>query len=562
MNIQQQLKHWIRETLEIESDFVLEYPTDSSHGDYSTNIALVNSRKLNINPRLLAEQYVEKLKQNIFDQEVIKDIQIAGPGFINFFLHPQYFASFVTEALNNKRYGTSEGKAGQKTIIEYTDPNPFKEFHIGHLMSNTIGESVSRIVEANGAEVKRACYQGDVGLHVATAVWGMMELKYDPTIANAKDLGHAYAYGAQALRDNPKAREEITDINKKIFSREDEEINAIYDGGRKTSLEYFETIYKKLGTHFDYYFFESETGPFGKQVVEEHLGNVFEKSEGAVIFPGEKHDPRLHTRVFINKDGLPTYEAKELGLSKIKHDTYPYTVSIVITGNEINDYFKVLLMAMSLVFPEFAEKTKHLSHGMLRLPEGKMSSRTGNVITAVSLIDEVEQAIIEKMTDREISPEEKKEIAEIIAIGALKYSILRQSIGKDIVFDFETSVSFEGDSGPYLQYATVRARSILKKARDIVPSETVPHNWQTTPLERMIERYPHVVARAGEEYAPHYIVTYLVELAGAFNAFYASTKIIDSSDTASPYKLALTQSFANIMTFGLALLGIKVPDSM
>jgi arginyl-tRNA synthetase len=219
-------------------------------------------------------------------------------------------------------------------------------------------------------------------------------------------------------------------------------------------------------------------------------------------------------------------------------------------------------MAMSLVFPEFAEKTKHLSHGMLRLPEGKMSSRTGNVITAVSLIDEVEQAIIEKMTDREISLEEKKEIAEIIAIGALKYSILRQSIGKDIVFDFETSVSFEGDSGPYLQYATVRAKSILHKAGDIVVSTEVPSSWQTTSLERMIERYPHVVARAGEEYAPHYIVTYLVELAGAFNAFYASTKIIDSSDITSPYKLALTQSFANIMTSGLNLLGINVPDSM
>jgi arginyl-tRNA synthetase len=561
MNIQQ-LKHWIRETLEIESDFVLEYPTDQSHGDYSTNIALVNSRKLNINPRLLAEQYVEKLKQNIFKGEVIKDISIAGPGFINFFLHPQYFGSFVAESLSDEKYGTSESRAGQKIIIEYTDPNPFKEFHIGHLMSNTIGESISRIIGAMGAEVKRACYQGDVGLHVATAVWGMMQLKYDPAIANAKDLGHAYAYGAQALRDNPKAREEITDINKKIFSREDEEINAIYDGGRKTSLEYFETIYKKLGTHFDYYFFESETGPFGKQVVEEHLGNVFEKSEGAVIFPGEKYDPRLHTRVFINKDGLPTYEAKELGLSKIKHDAYPYTTSIVITGNEVNDYFKVLLMAMSLVFPEFAEKTKHLSHGMLRLPEGKMSSRTGNVITAVSLIDEVEQAIIEKMTDREISLEEKKEIAEIIAIGALKYSILRQSIGKDIVFDFETSVSFEGDSGPYLQYATVRAKSILHKAGDIVVSTEVPSSWQTTSLERMIERYPHVVARAGEEYAPHYIVTYLVELAGAFNAFYASTKIIDSSDITSPYKLALTQSFANIMTSGLNLLGINVPDSM
>jgi arginyl-tRNA synthetase len=238
-------------------------------------------------------------------------------------------------------------------------------------------------------------------------------------------------------------------------------------------------------------------------------------------------------------------------------------VSIVITGNEINEYFKVLLKAMSLVFPELASKTKHISHGMLRLPEGKMSSRTGNIITAESLITKVTETVMEKMKDSEIDSGEKEKIAETVALGAIKYTILRSGIGGDIIFDFDKSISFEGDSGPYLQYATVRAHSILKKAHSIVAvSKVMPENWETTNLERMLERFPSVVERAGVEYAPHYITTYLTELAGEFNSFYASSKIIDETDVSSPYRLALTEAFVQVMTNGLNLLGINIPERM
>ena len=225
---------------------------------------------------------------------------------------------------------------------------------------------------------------------------------------------------------------------------------------------------------------------------------------------------------------------------------------------------------MSLVFPDLAQKTKHISHGMLRLPEGKMSSRTGNIVSAESLINQVKEKIIsEHINDQDI--------AEIIAIGAIKYSILRQAIGGDIVFDFDKSISFEGDSGPYLQYSVVRANSILKKAagamsaegteapaerRVVDESDKLPEKWETTNLERLLERFPSVVARAGSEYAPHHIVTYLIDLAGEFNSFYASHKIIDEADSTSPYRLALTKAFAEVMTSGLDLLGIKVPEKM
>jgi arginyl-tRNA synthetase len=525
-------------------------------GDYTTSVAMVHGKELGKNPMDLAEEIKKELlsKEKIRAKELsnISKIEVVKPGFINFFFTPEYFSERLEELKN----GEVKNKIfnNQKVIIEYTDPNPFKEFHIGHLMPNVIGEAISRIIEKNGAEVQRANYQGDVGLHVAKAVWSMKK---------GTDLMSAYAEGHKAYEENEDAKKEIIEINKKIYSKSNDEINNLYESGRQKSLLYFEVMYQILGTKFDHYFFESEVADFGKETVLKNIGKVFEESDGAVVFKGENYDKKLHTRVFVNKEGLPTYEAKELGLAKLKYDTYPYDTSIVITGNEINEYFKVLLKAMSLVFPELAQRTKHISHGMLRLPEGKMSSRTGNIITAESLITKVTETVLEKMKDGEIPESERGVVAETIAIGAIKYSILRQAIGGDIIFDFDKSISFEGDSGPYLQYATVRANSILKKAEGLVEISSIkPENWETTKLEKMLDKCWDVLERSGRELAPHYLVTYLTELAGEFNSFYASNKIIDESDPLSAYRLAITRTFVVWMNGGLNLLGIKVPEKM
>lgn len=529
-------------------------PSDYSKfsADYSTNVAMVYAKELKMSPRDL----VVEIRKAVESLRVERTQSSSSDGFLNFFFDKEYFADNVKKILKEgNEFGKSDHAKGFKVIIEYTDPNPFKEFHIGHLMPNVIGESISRVIEANGAEVKRANYQGDVGLHVAKAVWAMKN--------HDKSLLEAYAFGHKAYEENENSKQEIIDINKKIYDKSDESVNSVYEDGRKKSLLYFEVLYHKLGTKFDYYFFESEVADFGKETVEKNIGEVFEKSEGAVVFKGGNFDKKLHTRVFINKEGLPTYEAKELGLSKIKNDTYVADQSIIVTANEINEYFKVLLKAMSLVFPDLAAKTKHVSHGMLRLPEGKMSSRTGNIITAESLIDQVKEKVLEKIKESEFSDSEKNEIAETVAIGAIKYSILHQAIGGDIVFDFEKSISFEGDSGPYLQYSAVRAQSLLNKAGGVVKvSDNLPEGWETTNLERLLERFPEVIARSSMEYAPHFIATYLTELAGEFNSFYASHKIIDEGDATSPYRLALTQAFHQVMVSGLDLMGIKVPEKM
>lgn len=557
-------------------NIVLSLPIYLELGDCTTNVAMSEYKKMtqvlgaHTDEMILVDkvssplEFAHKIKKELDARKIkhIKKIEVVTPGFINFFFDKNYFSETISSILFEKNFGKNKTNLGHKTIIEYTDPNPFKEFHIGHLMSNSIGESISRILESNGAEIKKACYQGDVGLHVAKAIWDLM----NSGVYVVKDVvqsAAAYVAGSNLYEKDPIIKENIDEINKRIYDRSDEKINKLYDSGREKSLEYFETIYKKLGTKFDYFFFESKVGSFGKEIVEKNTPEIFEKSDGAVVFKGEKYDKTLHTRVFINKDGLPTYEAKELGLAKVKHDEYPYDVSIVITGNEINEYFRVLLRAMSLVFPELAQKTKHISHGMLRLPEGKMSSRTGNVITAESLINQVKEKISEKIKNREFMESEKDEISELVAIGAIKYSILRQAIGGDIIFDFDKSISFDGDSGPYLQYATVRANSVLGKARGTLEmSNSLPEDWQTTNLERLLERFPSVVERAGKEHSPHHIVTYLTELASEFNSFYASHKIIDEEDLTSSYRLTITQAFVNIMSSGLYLLGIKIPTQM
>jgi arginyl-tRNA synthetase len=253
-----------------------------------------------------------------------------------------------------------------------------------------------------------------------------------------------------------------------------------------------------------------------------------------------------------------------LGLNVEKFKLYPdLSKSIIITANEQNDYFKVLLKAFSLIKKEIAEKTTHIGHGMMRLTTGKMGSRKGNVITAENFIADVKELVEEKIKDRQFDKVEKEKLSEMVAIAAIKYQILRQSIGGDIIYDPEKSVSFEGDSGPYLQYSTVRAQTVLTKAKEVGIAEKIKEiPKETSLLEKLLLRFPEVVERGVEECAPHHVTTYLTELAAAFNAYYANNLIIDLKNPLSPYRVALTKSFVAVMKNGLWLLGIKVPERM
>jgi len=585
-NMQEEIKNLIKKSLKnlnLEiGNVVLEHPADLNMGDYSTNVAMVLSKNLKTNPKELAEKIVAEISGQ---GPTFSLWEKAGPcpsfskieaknGFINFYLSKEFFVDSIKEVIENKNFGHNNFFEGKKIMVEYTDPNPFKPFHIGHLMTNAIGESISRIVEYSGAKAIRANYQGDVGPHVAKAIYGL--LKFGMPDENksigekAHYIGELYAKGNDAYETDENAKKEIDEINQKIYDRSDIKINEIYDWGRRITLEAFEEIYKKLGTSFNYYFFESLVAPIGEKIVQENLGKVFEKSDGAIVFHAEKYDPKLHTRVFINSKGLPTYETKELGLSKMKFEKEDSDISIVITANEQEEYMKVVCKAIEMINPEYASKMKHITHGMMRLASGKMSSRKGNVITGESLLLESCEKIFEKIKDRDFTEEEKKQISNDVGVAALKYSILKQNISGNIIYDSEKSISFEGDSGPYLQYSYARAKSILDKAlpsagfwrRQGLESESDLFSQKACPLERLFYRFPEIVQKSVSEFAPHYIANYLIDLARAYNTYYGSTKIIDENDPTSAYKIKLTEAFSIVIKNGLYLLGIKAPEKM
>ncbi|OGL30061.1 arginine--tRNA ligase [Candidatus Saccharibacteria bacterium RIFCSPHIGHO2_02_FULL_47_12] len=521
---------------------------DEQFGDYSTNVAMQLAGKTGKNPREIAEALAKKIKS-----PAVSKIELAGPGFLNIILTDEA----LIDALHKK---PAQAYAGKTVVIEHTDPNPFKEFHIGHAYSNTIGESIRRLYKAAGASVHQVSYHGDVGLHVAMAIYGLKQRfvtseNFDIEPAGTIQekvaiLGQAYALGAKNFRDDPKVQEEIKVINTKIYEQSDSEINNFYELGRNHSFIYFDSIYKRLNVGFEKQYFESMTGPEGIKIVEENLDKVFEKSDGAIVFKGEKFD--LHTRVFVNSQGLPTYEAKELGLAFAKQRDYNFDEAVVVTANEIDQYFQVLLAALGQIDEDLAKKIKHVSHGVVKLPSGKMSSRTGDVITAVEVLDMLGEAVKKAYGDRAVAVEDN-------VLAALKYVFLKHRIGGDIVFDINESISLEGNSGPYLQYAHARARSILSKkaAPDTRPDKFEPAERS---LLRKITEYAETVDRAVNELMPHHICTYLYELAQKFNSFYEHNRVLD--DPRESVRLQLVQAYADTLKNGLDLLNISAPEKM
>ncbi|MEI7764967.1 MAG: arginine--tRNA ligase [bacterium] len=568
--MKEQIEKQIKEVLKNlgineEINFSVEHPESFVNGDYSTNVAMVCAKKIGKNPRELAENIKLELEKNILKE--ISKVEVAGAGFINFYLSREFFTESVKQILEKKEnWGKNEILNGKKVMVEYTQPNPFKPFHIGHLMSNAIGESISRVVEFSGAKTIRANYQGDVGPHVAKAIYGLKKFGMpDSSLivsAQAQYIGECYSKGSNLYDTDENAKKEIDEINKKIYDKSDEEINKIYDWGRKVTLDAFEEIYKLLGTKFDYYFFESEMAVIGEKIVKENVPKIFEESDGAIIFHGEKYDPKLHTRVFVNSKGLPTYETKEIGLTLTKFEKENPDISIVTTAIEQAEYMKVVQKAISLMHPDLESRMKHITHGMMRLATGKMSSRKGNVITGESLLRDSMDVVLEKITERDFSDIEKREISEIVGVAALKYSILKSSLGSDIVYDFEKSISFEGDSGPYLQYTAVRANSILEKSKVFNQKNGNDIPVEITNLEKILYQFSEVIELSYQKLEPHHIATYLTLLASAFNTFYANTKILSDENKYMVYHLELVNAFYQTMKNGLYLLGIETPKRM
>lgn len=548
----------VLETLGLpEADFAVEHPKDISHGDYACNVAMVLAKEVGQAPRAIAEQLLTSLEEQI---EYVERIEIAGPGFLNFHLSRDFFSAELARAVGQgEDWGKNESQIGEVVMFEYTSPNLFKPLHIGNLVGNIVGEAFTRLFEMAGAKVYRMNYPSDIGLTVAKGVWGLISTTADPSDISA--LGNAYRVGSEAYENDAKAKTEIEVINKALYEGSDTKFTALREAGIATSRRSLAAICERLGTTFDTEIMESSASVPGIEIVKANIGKVFKESEGAVVYEGEKVG--LHTRVFLNSQGLPTYEAKDVGHFTLKNQAHPdWTQSIIVTANEQTEYFKVLYAALRELFPEIADKSlEHIPTGFLTLTTGKMSSRKGNVLTGESLLAEMAEAARERAA--ESRAEDIDALTDQLAVAAVKYQILRSGVGSNIVFDKAKALSFEGDSGPYLQYTHARALSVLEKAEGVgvVPQLTAGPDVPYV-LERILYRFPEVVELALVERAPHLLVTFLTQLAGEFNSFYAHEQIADPSDEYAPYKTLLTSAVAITLKNGLWALGIKAPERL
>jgi arginyl-tRNA synthetase len=557
----------------------LSHPENLSHGDLTTNIAMqlfpqIGDPAVAKNPRELAQKIVETLEGDSQLTIYFSKMSVEGPGFINFWLDEKYLFDSLKVVVSDEDFGKGEALQGKKIMVEYAHPNTHKEMHIGHMRTLITGEALCRIFEANRAEVFRANYQGDIGPHVAKAIWGLKQIMDEKGLSlsqvekwshteKAHFLGEGYVFGSQKYEEH---KDEINALNTQIYEGS-ADIKEFYEITRRWSLEYYQEFYERFYTKFDHLFFESDMAARGKKIVQENIGKVFKEDNGAVVFPGEEYG--LHTRVFITSAGNPTYEGKEMANAYAEYKAFSFDLKMHVVASEQLGYFQVVIKALELLDPEkFKDKQYHLSMGMVQLTDRKMSSRTGDILTVDWLIDQVRQKVQELLVKGKVDEAEKETTIEKITIGAIKYSVLRTGTGQDVAFDIEKSVTLDGNSGPYIQYSYARTQSILAKAQLATGyfdtdklSNTYDMNEEEAQVLRYLLQYPTILENAASHYAPNMICTYLFELAQKFNLFYQKHTILGEAST-QDFRLSLTTAVGNVLKNGLNVLGIQTVEKM
>ena len=606
--IRKKLEGIIRRVFGVETEVEVTLAPEAFSGDFATNVAMKIAGEVNrklreeegfaekfkgvfegkANPREVAEVLRREFLKTEGDKLPEFEVEVAGAGFLNFTPRDEFYLRFIEDIGENlenfrKKISPDEYK-GKMVVCEFSDPNPFKVLHVGHLYTSVVGDAISRLIEEGGGRVVRVNFGGDVGLHVAKTIY-MLSLAF-----TIDDIAKAYVQGTRKYEEDEEAKREITRLNKMIYKiaelgegneagldEEERKVAEIYWRGRELSYQYFKDFYREIGVKFDKFYPESTVAGMGlKKVLEEKERGVYSESDGAVVFRGEEFG--LHTRVFVNKEGLPTYEAKDVGLLFAKWADYKFDESVVITGNDIIDYMKVVLKSVEQYAPELVKRTTHITHGNVRLPGNeKMSSRKGNFVKAVAVLELVKSTLAASSASADDFNK--------IALGAIKYFFLRYKIGGNIVFDAEESVSLNGNSGPYLQYSVVRGRKILLacspsstdalltrrmsntsrsatpvSSDNIATKTSYKMNKYERSLNKKFVQYPEVLRGAIREKAPHLLANYLFELAQEFSRFYENCPVLGSEVEAERKKFV--QVFTKMMEHGLGILGIDVPDEM
>jgi len=541
----------------------IEEPPSAKMGDLACNISFQLGKEKRVSPRDFAEKILATVKK----PSIAKKVALAG-AYVNFFLNRGAFAKDVIKEASEKSYGSGE-KQKDKIMVEFCQANTHKAFHIGHLRGTLLGESLSRILEFSGYSVVRANYQGDIGAHVAKCLWGYQTLHRgeSPTTHKGEWLGKLYAEASQKYEENPTYKAEIEKLQKKLEEGNDPELTDLWKKTRQWSLDEYEEIYKELGIKFDHYFFESQMEKRGKELVLELLKKkIAKKSQGAVVVGLEKF--ALGTFLLLKTDGTTLYSTRDLALAEEKFKKYKIDRAVIVTGSEQRLYFQQLFKTLELMGFKQARKCFNLSFDLINLQGEKMSSREGLTITYRDLKEKMSQKALGEVSSRnpEVPIEAQKKVSMQIAMGAIKFSILNISNTKTILFNWDKALEFEGETGPYIQYAAVRAKRILEKAK-AQKAKDVKFNLlekdEEHELVKHLAKFPLVVADAAQNYRVYTIANYAHKLAERFNLFYNNQQVlnIDDKDLKNA-RIALVQAAFNTLEKALFLLGIEIPERM
>ncbi|MBP6925445.1 MAG: arginine--tRNA ligase [Candidatus Pacebacteria bacterium] len=580
--LQSHIERALRELGIEPAPFVLEHPADMSHGDYACNVAMVLAKKLGENPHSLAEKIANTLQELAIDE--VESVTVAGPGFINITLARNFFTQSLQNIIEvGPRYGSSDIYKGQTWLIEHTSPNPNKAMHLGHLRNNLTGMAIGNIATFVGVHTILDMVDNNRGIAIAKLMWGYLkfahkqgkeiadvaywfqhqsEWKNPITEGRRPDLfvDQLYVQGSEDFK-NSEVEEQVRNFVV-LWEDNDEYIRALWKTVLDFSYQGQDMTLARLGNRWDYKWHEHEHYQEGKDLVTEGLAKgIFTKLEdGAILTTLESYN--IPDTIVQKKDGTSLYITQDLALTRLKKEKFNPDKMFWVIGPEQALAMKQVFAVSEQLGTGKYEDFIHISYGYMSLKgEGKMSSREGNVVYIDALIDQTKDALRENIADMDAN------LAEQVALAAIKFSILRTGRTVDMAFDLKNSISTEGDSGPYLQYTYARCQSVVQKAQEmgLISREGVtiiaPEN-NITPVERLLCRFPEVVLLSAQEQTPHHIANYALELSRAFNSFYAQTKLLDQENKYAAYNVMMVQAVAQVVSNSLRLLGIQAPEKM
>ena len=552
-----------------------------------------------LKPEDTAQQLGDYLAQHC---KVVQSFNVVK-GFLNLTIAPAAWISLLNRIDSEPRFGEKAvNEQSPLVMIEYSSPNTNKPLHLGHVRNNLLGWSLAQIMEANGNRVVKTNIVNDRGIHICKSMlawkkWGngatpeSTGKKGDHLIgdyyvafdqhyrAELAELTAKFKAEGMADEEAEKRAKEESPLMKEAhdmlvrWEQGDEEVRALWKKMNDWVYQGFDETYKAMGVGFDKIYYESETYLEGKAKVEEGLakGLFFREPDGSVW--ADLSNEGLDQKLLLRADGTSVYMTQDIGTADLRFKDYPIDKMIYVVGNEQNYHFQVLSILLDRLGFKWGKELVHFSYGMVELPNGKMKSREGTVVDADDLMEEMVSAA--RRTSEELgkfadmTENERNEIARIVGMGALKYFILKVDARKNMLFNPEESIDFNGNTGPFIQYTYARIRSIMRKAEAegiVLPSvlpDTLPLNEKEVQLIQKLNSFETVVEQAGKDYSPSGIANYCYELTKDFNQFYHDYSILNAESTeAKTLRLALAKNVAKTIKNGMQLLGIEVPERM